>query len=1083
MVAALGLAAVPAQAETLYLLTENGMLATTSTTAPGANTAPIAITNVAAGETLVAIDVRPQTQKLYALGVNPTAETATLYIVTPETGFASPVSSVVSAIALTTDGSTPVDFPDPTTVNWDIDFNPSADRVRVVSGSLNFRINPNNGVAVDGDNGGFITSGVNPDGPINGGTTTVSATAYSNSQPNNGNITTQYTLDAVSNSLFIQSPPNAGIQTQVAVVTLLGSTLDFSKASFDIPPGVNAASSNSPASGSGFMVAQVSGTSRLYSLNLSTGVATPLGNLGLAVRSSAIRTELGAMIALSSDGASLIRFSPTTPGTTTVVAISTGSVVSGETLVGMDFRPQTGQIMALGVNPTANSASLYLVDPQTGAVTLIGAASGIQFTFDGSTVVDLPDPATSGYGIDFNPTVDRLRVVTSNGFNFRVNPNNGAPIDGNFGQGAFTGTNPDGLLSGNGVAGLDAVAYTNSFAQSLTGGVTTQYTLDAATNTLYIQNPPNSGGQTLPLPLTLNGAAVDITSRTGFDLPASVSVAASNTPATGDGWLVATVGGTTGLYRIDLATGALTSFGALGAGSTAVTGFVALATAPELDVEAPAGIPVLDNLGTVDFSTPTVGTPSTATIKLVNRGSQPLSYTAATLAGTEFTVTSGASGTIPGSSSVNVVVTFSPTGEGQRGDTLTILSTDSDEASFEVALAGLGYPSVAADEITVTGTASVLSPLANDGLSVAATIDSVSEPTVTIDGRNLVIPAGYTGSFTYLAADGVNLFKGTVNVVAGTPVSNPTSFNGLLFASNGDLVGWANTTISAKGVATVLVRGGANTVSAKITIPTGGNSGSFFTKLGNLTITRSANGTVALELAALGGDITGTLRPARTTAPVQKHHIALAGLDPTLPGGGYLIANVSAKGAVTMAGVLPDGLPFTGGTALRDNGSIAFYSIVSKGKPPGLVGGELVTANLAATDVTGELLYSKLPQTKGALGVHLTGVEATLTANGCLYSGVIPLAGAGTLTLDGGGLMASSDSVTVSAKGIPTVPTGALKAWTGVSPALGKFTIKVAVPGVTKQVTGSGIYLPKTNSAWGFFPGLTTGGRVELTVP
>src|SRR5262245_26849455 len=39
----------------------------------------ITISNVTAGETLVAIDVRPQTQRLYALGVNATNDTATLY--------------------------------------------------------------------------------------------------------------------------------------------------------------------------------------------------------------------------------------------------------------------------------------------------------------------------------------------------------------------------------------------------------------------------------------------------------------------------------------------------------------------------------------------------------------------------------------------------------------------------------------------------------------------------------------------------------------------------------------------------------------------------------------------------------------------------------------------------------------------------------------------------------------------------------------------------------------------------------------------------------------------------------------------
>ena len=45
----------------------------------------------------------------------------------------------------------------------------------------------------------------------------------------------------------------------------------------------------------------------------------------------------------------------------------------------------------------------------------------------------------------------------------------------------------------SGSTGVSATAYTNSYGQSLTGGVTTLYTLDSTLNTLFIQNPPNNG--------------------------------------------------------------------------------------------------------------------------------------------------------------------------------------------------------------------------------------------------------------------------------------------------------------------------------------------------------------------------------------------------------------------------------------------------------------------------------------------------------------------------------------------------------------------------------------------------------------
>ena len=53
-------------------------------------------------------------------------------------------------------------LPDPATVGWGFDFNPAADRIRVVAGSLNFRVNPNTGAAVDGDNGGDASPAPTP---------------------------------------------------------------------------------------------------------------------------------------------------------------------------------------------------------------------------------------------------------------------------------------------------------------------------------------------------------------------------------------------------------------------------------------------------------------------------------------------------------------------------------------------------------------------------------------------------------------------------------------------------------------------------------------------------------------------------------------------------------------------------------------------------------------------------------------------------------------------------------------------------------------------------------------------------------
>ena len=193
--------------------------------------------------------------------------------------------------------------------------------------------------------------------------------------------------------------------------------------------------------------------------------------------------------------------------------------------MGIDFRPQNGRLFGLGINGPADNGTLYRIDPQTGAATVIGAAGSITGAF--------PDvPTTSGFGFDFNPAVDLIRVVTSNGLNFAVNPNTGVV--------AAVQTN----INGSGVTGVSATAYTNNFGQTTgVGNPTTQYTLDDVTDTLYIQNPPASGTQTTPMPVTVGGSPLNFSAVNGFDISGGVSSALpAGTPVTsGFGYAVLTV--------------------------------------------------------------------------------------------------------------------------------------------------------------------------------------------------------------------------------------------------------------------------------------------------------------------------------------------------------------------------------------------------------------------------------------------------------------------------------------------------------------------------------------------------------------
>lgn len=562
-------------------------MATSSLSAPSTMSAPVAISGVMAGETLVSIDVRPQTQRLYGLGVNATADTVQLYHISPQTAVAVPVGA---AFSLTTDGTTLVDFP---ATGWDIDFNPAVDRLRIVTQSgLNFRINPNNGTPVDGNNGQADVMGINPDGGISGPTTSVSATAYTNSQPNNGNITTQYTVDATTNSLYIQNPPNNGTQALVMPITVAGQTLEITAVSgFDIPPLVNAAASNAPvASGVGYAVLRTSTSSKLYQINLVNGQAVAVANF--APLSFAINPGLSASIGLNAAATSLVRFSPLNPGTITTVGL--GVLNAGETLVGIDLRPATGQFYGLGINPNTETGTLYLVDPQLGSVTIVGVAGAIQYVDDLGAPVNFPLPS-EGWDIDFNPLVDRLRVVTGTGLNLRIDQRTGIPVDGNAG---IAGTQPDGAINGA-TTSVHGTAYTNSFSGT---AATTQYTLDAVTNSLYIQSPPNNGTQTTPVPVTLAGAPLNFDHPLGFDILGSVAVTTNNSPATGDGFFAATVDGNSGIYRVNLTTGAATL---LGAAPTSLSNFAVFSVAASPTVIAPVVVnlaPTSATLGaTVSF--------------------------------------------------------------------------------------------------------------------------------------------------------------------------------------------------------------------------------------------------------------------------------------------------------------------------------------------------------------------------------------------------------------------------------------------------------------------------------------------------
>ena len=167
-------------------------------------------------------------------------------------------------------------------------------------------------------------------------------------------------------------------------------------------------------------------------------------------------------------------------------------------------------------------------------------------------------------GADFNPVVDRLRVVNAGNENFRINPNNGA----------LSGDDANLTYTAPATGPVTAVAYDRNVAPGPPGTVappgtlTTLYGIDVGADRLVTiggvgaEQPGGPNGGTVRAEGTL-AVAVDDATDAGFDIAANGSAFAS-----------LTVAGQPGLYRVNLAGGTATLIGALPAEvrALAVTG-------------------------------------------------------------------------------------------------------------------------------------------------------------------------------------------------------------------------------------------------------------------------------------------------------------------------------------------------------------------------------------------------------------------------------------------------------------------------------------------------------------------------------
>jgi hypothetical protein len=464
---------VPAFTQTFYGLTDDNHLLTYKPNGPTSNapinpTETVTITGLQGGETIRAIDFRPATGQMYGVG-----STSRLYVIDPATGKARAIGAVPFSPALA--GTTVA-----------LDFNPTVDRIRLVtSEGQNLRLNPETGAVQATD--GMING-------ASGGTAAIGAAAYTNNFA--GTTTTVlYDIDPATDRLYIQNPPNDGRLQEVGSLGLNITAVG----GFDISP------DNSMALAS----VQFEGRWELSRVDLNTGLLQKLGDLAVNLIGLAIPTNPVAYAVDESNN--LLIFNPTNGGTPLSKAIT--GLQPGEVIHGIDFRPANGQLYAIG-----STSRLYTINTSSGAAMMVGSAP--------------LSPALSGtdFGFDFNPTVDRIRLVSNTGQNLRLHPDLGTVVM------------TDGTLR-PGTPSVTGSAYTNNVAGATT---TVLFNLDSQSDKLVRQDPPNDG-----VLVEIGSLNVNIDAANGFDIGGQ----------SGTAFALLRVGGSTGVYSINLTTGAATRMG------------------------------------------------------------------------------------------------------------------------------------------------------------------------------------------------------------------------------------------------------------------------------------------------------------------------------------------------------------------------------------------------------------------------------------------------------------------------------------------------------------------------------------------
>jgi hypothetical protein len=247
-----------------YGITADGtLMATFTTDKPKVLNWVRAVTGLSGDTKLIGIDFRVQNGLMYGVG-----NYGGIYTITtpPPDGpvDADVVVKKVSQLAVPLYGT-----------NFGVDFNPAADRLRVISDNgQDLRHNLADGTTIED------TTLTTP--PATGPARGVTAAAYTNNDLNPDTVTTLFDIDTIKDQVVIQSPANLGF---LAPTGALGGDVG-PNAGLDIYSDlVNGKTVSATAFAA---LVPAGGQATLFSVNLLTGEATPVGAFPLAITDLAL---------------------------------------------------------------------------------------------------------------------------------------------------------------------------------------------------------------------------------------------------------------------------------------------------------------------------------------------------------------------------------------------------------------------------------------------------------------------------------------------------------------------------------------------------------------------------------------------------------------------------------------------------------------------------------------------------------------------------------------------------------------------------------------------------------------------------